>query len=80
MHTSLVVLFTRILLRQQRRIAMFQALSLALIARGPGSPIVSAAPLPAVDLSTYVLVGRFDLPEPTRSAAPAGSLLAAPAA
>jgi uncharacterized protein YjiK len=29
-----------------------------------------------VDLSTYVRVGRFDLPEPTRTAAPAGSLLA----
>jgi uncharacterized protein YjiK len=35
-----------------------------------------AAPQPAVDLSTYVRVGRFDLPEPTRTAAPPGSLLA----
>src|ERR1700742_4501675 len=29
-----------------------------------------------VDLSTYVLVGRSDLPEPTRTAAPPNSLLA----
>jgi VCBS repeat-containing protein len=29
-----------------------------------------------VDLSTYVRVGRYDLPEPTRTAAPANSLLA----
>jgi uncharacterized protein YjiK len=29
-----------------------------------------------VDLSTYVRVGRFDLPEPTRTAAPPDSLLA----
>jgi uncharacterized protein YjiK len=29
-----------------------------------------------VDLSTYVRVGRYDLPEPTRTPAPAGSLLA----
>lgn len=29
-----------------------------------------------VDLSTYVRVGRFDLPEPTRTAAPANSVLA----
>ena len=29
-----------------------------------------------VDLSTYVRVGRFDLPEPTRTPAPANSLLA----
>ncbi|MFN0019554.1 MAG: lamin tail domain-containing protein [Pirellulaceae bacterium] len=29
-----------------------------------------------VDLSTYVRVGRFDLPEPTRTAAPANNLLA----
>ena len=29
-----------------------------------------------VDLSTYVRIGRYDLPEPTRTAAPANSLLA----
>lgn len=29
-----------------------------------------------MDLSNYILVGRFDLPEPTRTAAPANSVLA----
>src|SRR5262245_21229022 len=29
----------------------------------------------SIDLSTYVRVGRFDLPEPTRTAAPPSSLL-----
>ena len=36
----------------------------------------SAGPISAVDLSQYVRVGRFDLPEPTRTPAPANSLLA----
>ncbi|MEA5442609.1 ExeM/NucH family extracellular endonuclease [Cyanobium gracile] len=31
---------------------------------------------PGIDLSTYVRVGRYDLPEPTRTTPPAGSLLA----
>ncbi|MFT3922334.1 MAG: SdiA-regulated domain-containing protein [Myxococcales bacterium] len=35
-----------------------------------------ADPPTSVDLSTYVRVGRYDLPEPTRTAAPANSLLA----
>ncbi|HEX8027227.1 MAG TPA: SdiA-regulated domain-containing protein, partial [Vicinamibacterales bacterium] len=30
----------------------------------------------AIDLSNYVRVGRYDLPEPTRTAAPSGNLLA----
>ncbi|MFN6500828.1 MAG: SdiA-regulated domain-containing protein [Nostoc sp. DedQUE01] len=30
----------------------------------------------SVDLSTYTLIGRYDLPEPTRTTAPANSLLA----
>jgi hypothetical protein len=40
---------------------------------------VAAAPagaLTGVDLATYKRVGRHDLPEPTRTVAPAGSLLA----
>jgi uncharacterized protein YjiK len=36
----------------------------------------AAAPPTQVDLSTYVRVGRYDLPEPTRTTAPANSLLA----
>ena len=37
---------------------------------------LSAAAPTSVDLSTYVRVGRFDLPEPTRTTPPANSLLA----
>ena len=37
---------------------------------------IFAAPQTSVDLSTYVRVGRFDLPEPTRTTPPANSLLA----
>src|SRR5215813_4787865 len=48
--------------------AVLAGLSLAL-------PISANAPT-SVDLSTYVRVGRFDLPEPTRTAAPLHSLLA----
>jgi uncharacterized protein YjiK len=41
------------------------------------SPAAShAAALTGVDLSQYVRVGRFDLPEPTRTTPPANSLLA----
>ena len=41
--------------------------------RETGSP---GRTITGVDLSTYVRVGRYDLPEPTRTAAPPGSLLA----
>ena len=43
-----------------------------------GSPgrRLNATPLSSIDLSTYVRVGRFDLPEPTRTPAPPNSLLA----
>jgi uncharacterized protein YjiK len=37
---------------------------------------LSASAPTSVDLSTYVRVGRFDLPEPTRTTAPGNSLLA----
>jgi uncharacterized protein YjiK len=43
---------------------------------GTSPPGVSAAPPTTVDLSTYVRVGRFDLPEPTRTPPPLNSLLA----
>ncbi len=39
-----------------------------------GSPGVSGLPK-TVDLSTYVRVGRYDLPEPTRTTAPTNNLL-----
>jgi uncharacterized protein YjiK/phosphodiesterase/alkaline phosphatase D-like protein len=35
-----------------------------------------ATPITSVDLGTYIRIGRFDLPEPTRTAAPPNSLLA----
>jgi hypothetical protein len=43
-----------------------------------GSPgrRVTGSPLSTLDLSNYVRVGRFDLPEPTRTTPPANSLLA----
>src|SRR4029453_16850686 len=40
------------------------------------APHPVAAPVTSVDLSTYVRIGRFDLPEPTRTAHPPNSLLA----
>jgi uncharacterized protein YjiK len=43
---------------------------------GPLAPPASASPLTGIDLGNYVRVGRFDLPEPTRSPAPPNSLLA----
>ena len=41
----------------------------------PGARII-ASPLTGIDLSTYVRIGRFDLPEPTRTVPPPGNLLA----
>ncbi len=43
-----------------------------------GSPgrRVNESPLSGVDLSTYVRIGRFDLPEPTRTTPPLNSVLA----
>ena len=37
---------------------------------------MALAPITSIDLSIYQLVGRYDLPEPTRTAAPANNLLA----
>jgi uncharacterized protein YjiK len=50
----------------------FRALVVALLALNAAS----AEALTSVDLATYKRVGRHDLPEPTRTAASAGSLLA----
>ncbi len=38
--------------------------------------VASAVPVTSVNLATYVRVGRYDLPEPTRTVPPVGSLLA----
>jgi uncharacterized protein len=51
------------------------ALSLCLAAPALVQRTSAQAPT-SVDLSRYVRVGRFDLPEPTRTTAPANSLLA----
>lgn len=50
----------------------FSLLTLGLVA----APLTAIASPVDVDLSTYVRVGRYDLPEPTRSVAPLNSLLA----
>jgi uncharacterized protein YjiK len=43
----------------------------------PGGGVTrAAAPVTSVDLSTYVRIGRFDLPEPTRTGHPPNSVLA----
>ncbi|HEY4411046.1 MAG TPA: SdiA-regulated domain-containing protein, partial [Acidimicrobiia bacterium] len=55
-------------------------LLVAAVLGGIAGPLVTSAsassPLAGVDLSKYVRVGRFDLPEPTRTPAPPNSLLA----
>jgi len=61
--------------RQNHRLRLgFVALVAACFASAT-SP-AQASPPTAVDLSTYVRVGRYDLPEPTRTPAPPNSLLA----
>ena len=57
---------------------LIHILSVALVLREvfTATRVAAAGPPLAVDLSTYVRVGRFDLPEPTRTAAPPNSLLA----
>jgi uncharacterized protein YjiK len=49
---------------------------LAVLSLGAPAVTVADAPPTGVDLATYVRVGRFDLPEPTRTTPPPGSLLA----
>lgn len=61
---------------------LFNAISLIAVQRvhaDPPQPInydPVAPPLSGVDLSTYVRIGRHDLPEPTRTVPPPNSLLA----
>lgn len=43
---------------------------------GAAALAAPANAIAAVDLSTYTRIGRYDLPEPTRTTSPAGSLLA----
>src|SRR5215475_4097154 len=60
-----------------RRARLAAAAALVVVVAGLVSAGGEAAtPLTTIDLSKYVRVGRFDLPEPTRTPAPPGSLLA----
>ncbi len=52
-------------------------LSIQRVQAGLGGHVTrAAAPVTSVDLSTYVRIGRFDLPEPTRTAHPPNNVLA----
>jgi uncharacterized protein YjiK len=59
--------------RAPRAVALTVVGAMAALA-GPAT--THAAPLTGIDLSQYSRVGRFDLPEPTRTTPPANSLLA----
>ena len=59
------------------RFAIAFFLAAIVVVTGPSTTQRTSAQAPtSVDLSRYVRVGRFDLPEPTRTTAPANSLLA----
>jgi uncharacterized protein YjiK len=62
----------------QTSAAGFNAAFLSFNGAETGSPgrRLTSSPVSSVDLSLYVRVGRFDLPEPTRTPAPADSVLA----
>src|SRR5262245_40981894 len=62
--------------RQNRCHRLHLGLGALLAATFAAATPAQASPPTAVDLSTYVRVGRYDLPEPTRTAPPANSLLA----
>jgi uncharacterized protein YjiK len=61
---------------RRRRLFAPAVVAVAAVLAGAPPTHASAAALTGVDLSGYVRVGRFDLPEPTRTSAPPGSLLA----
>jgi uncharacterized protein YjiK len=62
--------------RRVRHVAPLLALLLVTTMLTLVSKTASASPADGIDLSQYVRVGRYDLPEPTRTTPPAGSLLA----
>jgi uncharacterized protein YjiK len=65
--------------RFHRGVPLLAALVLTAVLATVTVPLAASAtgaPLSGLDLSRYVRVGRFDLPEPTRTPAPAHSLLA----
>ena len=69
------MLRSRGLRRATGRLAVAVIFSTALFARLISQHVSAAGPT-SVDLSKYVRVGRFDLPEPTRTPPPTNSLLA----
>lgn len=66
----------RLVARRAPRALALGLMALTTIVVGQPLASASAAALTGVDLSTYVRVGRYDLPEPSRTTAPTGSLLA----
>ena len=61
--------------RARARVALLLLIVMTLAGSFVTQRLAASAPT-SVDLSMYVRVGRFDLPEPTRTTAPADSLLA----
>ena len=62
-----------------RRLLALAGLIAVIATAAAGALATSAAavgPITGVDLSTYVRVARFDLPEPTRTTPPVNSVLA----
>jgi uncharacterized protein YjiK len=63
--------------RAGRYLAAFVVATVLAGIAGPlATPVSASSPVAGVDLSKYVRVGRYDLPEPTRTPAPPNSLLA----
>jgi uncharacterized protein YjiK len=65
--------------RRSTRLAALATAAFVAAVAGPAAGVASAAPLDGVDLSTYQRVGRYDLPTPATTSAPAGSELASEA-
>lgn len=61
--------------RHLRRAAALGGITAAALVTSLLPAAATAAPLSGIDLSSYVRVGRYDLPEPTRTTAPSGNLL-----
>ncbi|MDO8361932.1 MAG: SdiA-regulated domain-containing protein [Actinomycetota bacterium] len=59
-----------------RKCLAFGIVAAAVPIVGAVASVASAAPPTSIDLSAYVRIGRYDLPEPTRTSPPVDSLLA----
>src|SRR5262249_29214259 len=67
---------TTLCARTARYLAFGCLIALAVVTGSLPADVAAATPLSGIDLSNYVRVGRFDLPEPKRTLAPPNSLLA----